>query len=212
MATSRTAWLTRAKRDSARYRTPYAAWGGFTNGYEGDLRAHLMRTQSSGTSGDILGAIPQNLLQPLDDAGLTLPQSDIHGVQETLLAPSLMPAPLGGMVLGGSEAARRLAPANAAGYAPLHPAIRPQFTTAWQRSTGPTATPKSIAAPLSDGQQTVAMAAMADLAALGTNEAIDTLMVDSKDHDGLADVPPDWTMVVGQMLMDLEKMSGVRRS
>ncbi|KAI0397147.1 hypothetical protein F5Y17DRAFT_12407 [Xylariaceae sp. FL0594] len=31
-------------RDSSTYRTPYAPWGGFTNGYEGNLRAHLMRT------------------------------------------------------------------------------------------------------------------------------------------------------------------------
>lgn len=30
-------------RDSSRYRTPYALWGGFTNGYEGDLRKHLMK-------------------------------------------------------------------------------------------------------------------------------------------------------------------------
>lgn len=32
-----------AHRDAARYRTPYALWGGFTNGYEGDLRKHLMK-------------------------------------------------------------------------------------------------------------------------------------------------------------------------
>jgi len=32
--------------DSSRYRTPYNAWGGFTNGYEGNLRAHLMSTQA----------------------------------------------------------------------------------------------------------------------------------------------------------------------
>ncbi|KAI2779216.1 hypothetical protein F4815DRAFT_474556 [Daldinia loculata] len=31
-------------RDSTKYRTPYANWGGFTNGYEGNLRAHLMRS------------------------------------------------------------------------------------------------------------------------------------------------------------------------
>lgn len=31
-------------RDSTKYRTPYAHWGGFTNGYEGNLRAHLMRS------------------------------------------------------------------------------------------------------------------------------------------------------------------------
>jgi hypothetical protein len=31
-------------RDSTKYRTPYTPWGGFTNGYEGNLRAHLMKT------------------------------------------------------------------------------------------------------------------------------------------------------------------------
>ncbi|KAI0008948.1 hypothetical protein F4779DRAFT_409461 [Xylariaceae sp. FL0662B] len=51
-------------RDSTKYRTPYAHWGGFTNGYEGNLRAHLMRTpdalfevrrQSIGLSGGASG-------------------------------------------------------------------------------------------------------------------------------------------------------------
>ncbi|KAI0136979.1 JmjC domain-containing protein [Xylariales sp. AK1849] len=31
-------------RDSTKYRTPYAPWGGFTNGFEGNLGAHLMKT------------------------------------------------------------------------------------------------------------------------------------------------------------------------
>ncbi|KAI0198826.1 hypothetical protein F4808DRAFT_434582 [Astrocystis sublimbata] len=31
-------------RDSTTYKTPYATYGGFTNGYEGNLRAHLMQT------------------------------------------------------------------------------------------------------------------------------------------------------------------------
>lgn len=35
--------LTLLRRDTSRYRTPYAPWGGFTNGYEGDLRKHLMK-------------------------------------------------------------------------------------------------------------------------------------------------------------------------
>ncbi|KAI0967961.1 hypothetical protein F4678DRAFT_444109 [Xylaria arbuscula] len=51
-------------RDSTKYRTPYAHWGGFTNGYEGSLRAHLMRSpdalysiqrQSLGLSGGSSG-------------------------------------------------------------------------------------------------------------------------------------------------------------
>ncbi|KAI0512909.1 hypothetical protein F5B22DRAFT_613703 [Xylaria bambusicola] len=43
-------------RDSTKYRTPYAHWGGFTNGYEGSLRAHLMR------SPDALYNIPRQSL------------------------------------------------------------------------------------------------------------------------------------------------------
>ncbi|KAI1337335.1 hypothetical protein F5Y15DRAFT_425937 [Xylariaceae sp. FL0016] len=34
-------------RDSTKYRTPYAHWGGFTNGYEGNLRAHLMSSPNA---------------------------------------------------------------------------------------------------------------------------------------------------------------------
>ncbi|PHH59287.1 hypothetical protein CDD81_3411 [Ophiocordyceps australis] len=34
-------------RDPSKYRTPYAPHGGFTNGYEGDLRAHLMSRPAS---------------------------------------------------------------------------------------------------------------------------------------------------------------------
>ncbi|KAK1239464.1 hypothetical protein MKX07_008952 [Trichoderma sp. CBMAI-0711] len=30
------------QKEATRYRTPYMPWGGFTNGYEGDLRAHLL--------------------------------------------------------------------------------------------------------------------------------------------------------------------------
>ncbi|KEY69691.1 hypothetical protein S7711_03177 [Stachybotrys chartarum IBT 7711] len=33
-------------RDSTKYRTPYASWGGFTNGYQGDIRAYLTSNQS----------------------------------------------------------------------------------------------------------------------------------------------------------------------
>uniref|UniRef100_A0A8H7TRL2 [histone H3]-trimethyl-L-lysine(9) demethylase n=1 Tax=Bionectria ochroleuca TaxID=29856 RepID=A0A8H7TRL2_BIOOC len=33
-------------RDSSKYRTPYSPWGGFTNGYEGDLRAYLKQNQN----------------------------------------------------------------------------------------------------------------------------------------------------------------------
>ncbi|OHF02375.1 JmjC domain-containing protein, partial [Colletotrichum orchidophilum] len=49
-------------RDSKTYRTPYAPWGGFTNGYEGNLRAHLMRTSPEAffknRQGSVQGGIP----------------------------------------------------------------------------------------------------------------------------------------------------------
>ncbi|RGP64111.1 DNA damage-responsive transcriptional repressor rph1 [Fusarium longipes] len=40
-------------RDSSRYRTPYAAWGGFTNGYEGNMRAHIMANQDAFLKGHL---------------------------------------------------------------------------------------------------------------------------------------------------------------
>ncbi|KAH7320886.1 hypothetical protein B0I35DRAFT_450522 [Stachybotrys elegans] len=33
-------------RESSKYRTPYATWGGFTNGYQGDVKAHYMNNQN----------------------------------------------------------------------------------------------------------------------------------------------------------------------
>ncbi|KAF5027776.1 hypothetical protein F66182_107 [Fusarium sp. NRRL 66182] len=40
-------------RDSSKYRTPYAAWGGFTNGYEGNLRAHIMANKDAYLKGQM---------------------------------------------------------------------------------------------------------------------------------------------------------------
>lgn len=42
-------------RDSTKYRTPYSPWGGFTNGYEGNLRAHLMSNQNELLRGASIG-------------------------------------------------------------------------------------------------------------------------------------------------------------
>ncbi|EAQ86808.1 hypothetical protein CHGG_08061 [Chaetomium globosum CBS 148.51] len=59
-------------RDSSRYRTPYGQWGGFTNGYEGNLRDFLVKAQkalsgggSSGGSKGPIKQVPTSLLQPL---------------------------------------------------------------------------------------------------------------------------------------------------
>ncbi|KAK2591092.1 hypothetical protein QQS21_011226 [Conoideocrella luteorostrata] len=66
-------------RDPSKYRTPYSPHGGFTNGYEGDLRAHLMVNKPNITAQFGAGPIP---------AG---PGS----VQQTAppTAPKTMPAP-----------------------------------------------------------------------------------------------------------------------
>ncbi|ORY64134.1 uncharacterized protein BCR38DRAFT_208045 [Pseudomassariella vexata] len=56
-------------RDSTKYRTPYAHWGGFTNGYEGSLRAHLMKSPDAlfgtktGSSG-LMDIAPQPVPTP----------------------------------------------------------------------------------------------------------------------------------------------------
>ncbi|KAL2184985.1 hypothetical protein L209DRAFT_808244 [Thermothelomyces heterothallicus CBS 203.75] len=55
-------------RDSSRYRTPYGQWGGFTNGYEGNLREFLIKAQkalSGGSSKTPIKQVPASLLQPL---------------------------------------------------------------------------------------------------------------------------------------------------
>ncbi|KAF5691767.1 regulator of deoxyribodipyrimidine photo-lyase PHR1 [Fusarium circinatum] len=40
-------------RDSTKYRTPYSPWGGFTNGYEGNFRAHIMANKDAYLKGTI---------------------------------------------------------------------------------------------------------------------------------------------------------------
>ncbi|TGJ87240.1 hypothetical protein E0Z10_g1501 [Xylaria hypoxylon] len=74
-------------RDSTKYRTPYAHWGGFTNGYEGSLRAHLMRTpdalfgirrQSFGTNSGMSSTphkSPAGGLPPANTSNDVAPQS-----------------------------------------------------------------------------------------------------------------------------------------
>ncbi|CAN8104028.1 unnamed protein product [Discula destructiva] len=65
-AASRSAWQTFKffqtyhNRDSSRYRTPYALWGGFTNGYEGDLRKHLLKKPEFAPLGTNQGSTNQS--------------------------------------------------------------------------------------------------------------------------------------------------------
>lgn len=78
-------------RDSTKYRTPYAHWGGFTNGYEGNLRAHLMRTPDAlfGVRGQSIGQNGANAGVPpmphIPATGAFLPTSASTDV--TLSAP-----------------------------------------------------------------------------------------------------------------------------
>jgi hypothetical protein len=199
-------------RDSARYRTPYAAWGGFTNGYEGNLRAHLMQTQSSAGAGDILSGIPQHLLQPLADTGLGL------------LAPSPLPQ-FAQPESTGSDAAEA--------SAGMHPAIRPHFTGAWQQQPAqpqPTPAveappqPRPVAKPMSTtpvpiptfGMVTkphvhfvektptpVAPARAAEQVTTKTSQEMEVEVDD--DASRLADVPPDWPGLMERMLANMRR-------
>ncbi|KAI3323976.1 hypothetical protein HD806DRAFT_496114 [Xylariaceae sp. AK1471] len=62
-------------RDSTKYRTPYAPWGGFTNGYEGSLLAHLLQTPDA-----LFGIRRQSLGLNGTTPGLSsLPQQSVTG-------------------------------------------------------------------------------------------------------------------------------------
>ncbi|KAI1156612.1 hypothetical protein F4825DRAFT_403397 [Nemania diffusa] len=62
-------------RDSTKYRTPYAHWGGFTNGYEGSLRDHLMRTPDA-----LFGVRRQSVGLSTTNSGLSsMPHSSATG-------------------------------------------------------------------------------------------------------------------------------------
>ncbi|KXH38002.1 JmjC domain-containing protein [Colletotrichum simmondsii] len=63
-------------RDSKTYRTPYAPWGGFTNGYEGNLRAHLMRTSPEAFFKNRQGSIQGGTPTPAPNTG---PQGPAYG-------------------------------------------------------------------------------------------------------------------------------------
>ncbi|KAI1432380.1 hypothetical protein GGR50DRAFT_697127 [Xylaria sp. CBS 124048] len=72
-------------RDSTKYRTPYAQWGGFTNGYEGNLRAHLLQRPSA------LFDIPRKPLSlNATNAGLSsIPHKPAMGVSPSATTPDI---------------------------------------------------------------------------------------------------------------------------
>ncbi|XP_044723912.1 jmjC domain, hydroxylase domain-containing protein [Hirsutella rhossiliensis] len=122
-------------RDSSKYRTPYALWGGFTNGYEGDLRAHLMARQSDLLRRPSLNQAPlpvsmtpnygasnlhgaAHLKKPGDvSPPATNPQTLVSAAsmlhQNTAMLPPLVPGALSH---------------------PLHPAVKPQAGAGSQHS------------------------------------------------------------------------------
>ncbi|KAK6070949.1 DNA damage-responsive transcriptional repressor RPH1 (JmjC domain-containing protein) [Seiridium cupressi] len=138
-------------RDSTRYRTPYAPWGGFTNGYEGNLRAHLMKTpdalfgckkQSPEINGNsTLPSIPQYPNNPNGGSangthkspygsGFSTPAHSTPQVSSTQAAPSpATPTPSRSNIL--QTATGPYDPDSV--LTKLHPAIRAQYAAMLQR-------------------------------------------------------------------------------
>ncbi len=153
-------------RESSTYKTPYAAWGGFTNGYEGNLRAHLMGAPAvpsnrhrRGSSFNLGGGL-KGLVRPSAHLNYSTPPSSSSAspspYASTLGAAATSPSSYSSSydtMMGSVEMAphhRHSPPPQATinpivtspvtamrsfdmrlpGTPQLHPAIRPQFTTA----------------------------------------------------------------------------------
>lgn len=124
-------------RDSSRYRTPYALWGGFTNGYEGDLRKHLMKKPETASFSS--RRLSFNLGGGLQ--GLTKPPSHQHSN-----SASSRTSPFTGAASPTSSSAMSPPPFPARAHqrtssvtrTPSHPAMRTQAGSSSQmtQSTG----------------------------------------------------------------------------
>ncbi|GAB1313443.1 hypothetical protein MFIFM68171_03653 [Madurella fahalii] len=144
-------------RDSSRYRTPYGAWGGFTNGYEGNLREFLMKAQKALSGGSSKGSAKQiPLLQPLQPRvgpshGPGNPPQPGHNSSYTQLLPrptaqSSQPPYLPNSYQAAPYQNQEYPVRNSPGSpyeirspasAPLHPAIRPQYGAPWSQHASP---------------------------------------------------------------------------
>ncbi|KAI0025710.1 hypothetical protein F4780DRAFT_719622 [Xylariomycetidae sp. FL0641] len=144
-------------RDSTKYRTPYAHWGGFTNGYEGNLRAHLMRSpealfamrrSSSNCNGSSsmspsLSAVPRQsfghapstpvAFDPASHNSRTVAAQTCGKPQEARIASPVKPAPTIGRV-GTQPAAGQRVPSEGSSWnlesepgTTLHPAIKAHY-------------------------------------------------------------------------------------
>lgn len=125
----------------SRYRTPYAPWGGFCNGYEGDLRKHLMRKPEAASSAFSDRRLSFNLGGGLQ--GLTIPPSHQYSNSVGSSRSSSFNAPRArsqsGAVSPTSSYASAMSPppvpsrghqrAPSAPTYPSHPAMRSQYGT-----------------------------------------------------------------------------------
>ncbi|POR34593.1 DNA damage-responsive transcriptional repressor RPH1 [Tolypocladium paradoxum] len=115
-------------RDSSKYRTPYAAWGGFTNGYEGDLRAHLMSKQSDLLRRSILSPMSPSPSQTGQATGSSNPQhaAQFRGSGASSLPPSTPQTFMSAAPLQHQQTSMSPPPVPEAPGQQLHPAINPQ--------------------------------------------------------------------------------------
>ncbi|KAI1857986.1 hypothetical protein JX265_011016 [Neoarthrinium moseri] len=166
-------------RDSTKYRTPYAPWGGFTNGYEGNLRAHLMKTpdvlfgnkQPFDNAGDpALPAAPRYSPGTPQDSMVSPSNAPYHSPYKTpgMSAPSPSPyaagfatSVSGGQIPTSTPAGSQILQTANGPYDPssvltkLHPAIRAQYAAMLQRKQsldhGQTAGPAQSQGPPQQG-------------------------------------------------------------
>ncbi|RFU77089.1 hypothetical protein TARUN_5134 [Trichoderma arundinaceum] len=126
-----------ALREASKYRTPYSPWGGFTNGYEGDLRAHLLANQN-----DLLRRASLTAMSPISSLGpyQALPSSaPSNGLATTSTVQQQEP-------LDQQTTSSLPTPILGTASHQYHPAIKAQYRNLAQQQPSkpkPTPTPKS---------------------------------------------------------------------
>ncbi|KAL6816769.1 hypothetical protein V8C40DRAFT_253674 [Trichoderma camerunense] len=121
-------------REPSKYRTPYSPWGGFTNGYEGDLRAHLLANQN-----DLLRRASLTAMSPVSTPGP-------YHASPSVPAPHNGPAvPVAQQTATSAQHAASTLPAPILGTAShqYHPAIKAQYRNLIQPPSKPKPTPVS---------------------------------------------------------------------
>ncbi|KAJ4857686.1 jmjC domain, hydroxylase domain-containing protein [Trichoderma breve] len=121
-------------REPSKYRTPYSPWGGFTNGYEGDLRAHLLANQN-----DLLRRASLTAMSPVSTPGP-------YHASPSVPAPHNGPAvPVAQQTATSAQHTASTLPAPILGTAShqYHPAIKAQYRNLIQPPSKPKPTPVS---------------------------------------------------------------------